>query len=80
MIVTLTNLETKLVIFAGAVILKDYALYRYGYHKGYLNGFDTGQRLSRVDEELAKANTLMDVIDDVTAVVKRMNERSNNRA
>ena len=83
MIIRITNLEAKLIAFGALVALKDYGLYRYGYHKGYLNGFDTAQAISKVtrkcdDNNKVVSNSFIDMLDDIEEVMRRMNEKKGD--
>lgn len=80
MIIRITNLEAKLIAFGALVALKDYGLYRYGYHKGYLNGFDTAQAISKVSKKSNNvvSNSFIDMLDDIEEVMRRMNEKKGD--
>ena len=80
MIIRITNLEAKLIAFGALVALKDYGLYRYGYHKGYLNGFDTAQAISNATRKSDKvvSNSFIDMLDDIEEVMRRMNEKKGD--
>lgn len=81
MIIRITNLEAKLIAFGALVALKDYGLYRYGYHKGYLNGFDTAQAISKVSrtcDDKVVSNSFIDMLDDIEEVMRRMNEKKGD--
>lgn len=84
MIIRITNLEAKLIAFGALVALKDYGLYRYGYHKGYLNGFDTAQAISKVSrrsDDKTVSNTFAsfnDMLDDIEEIMRRMNEKKGD--
>lgn len=80
MIIRITNLEAKLIAFGALVALKDYGLYRYGYHKGYLNGFDTAQAISKVSKKSNNvvSNSFIDMLDDIEEVLRRMNEKKGD--
>lgn len=84
MIIRITNLEAKLIAFGALVALKDYGLYRYGYHKGYLNGFDTAQAITKVSrrcDDKTVSNTFAsfnDMLDDIEEVMRRMNEKKGD--
>lgn len=81
MIIRITNLEAKLIAFGALVALKDYGLYRYGYHKGYLNGFDTAQAISKVtrkSDNKVVSNSFIDMLDDIEEVMRRMNEKKGD--
>lgn len=81
MIIRITNLEAKLIAFGALVALKDYGLYRYGYHKGYLNGFDTAQAISKVSrtrDDKTVSNSFIDMLDDIEEVMRRMNEKKGD--
>lgn len=81
MIIRITNLEAKLIAFGALVALKDYGLYRYGYHKGYLNGFDTAQAISKVSKKSNNvvSNSFIDMLDDIEEVMRRMNEKKGDK-
>ena len=81
MIIRITNLEAKLIAFGALVALKDYGLYRYGYHKGYLNGFDTAQAIAnsaRKSDNKVVSNSFIDMLDDIEEVMRRMNEKKGD--
>lgn len=84
MIIRITNLEAKLIAFGALVALKDYGLYRYGYHKGYLNGFDTAQAISNAtrksDDKVSNPfASFSDMLDDIDDVLRRMNEKKGDK-
>lgn len=81
MIIRITNLEAKLIAFGALVALKDYGLYRYGYHKGYLNGFDTAQAISKVSKKSDNvvSNSFIDMLDDIEDAMRRMNEKKGDK-
>lgn len=83
MIIRITNLEAKLIAFGALVALKDYGLYRYGYHKGYLNGFDTAQAIANTarksdDKASNPFASFSDMLDDIDDVLRRMNEKKGD--
>ena len=78
MTIIFSRLETKVAVVVGLTLLKDVALYKYGYSKGYENGFETGQTMHHVLNNPSWKDDFCNMVDDVTTILKRMNEEKKH--